>query len=127
ALGVLSGTGGTQRLARLVGKSRAIRLMVEGALLDYERAAEIGLVDEVWEATGFLDHAHTYARSFCPPHKASLAVGHIKRAVQTGLEVGLEQGLALERELQQRLFESHDAAEGIAAFNDKRKPDFRGS
>ena len=127
ALGVLPGTGGTQRLARLVGKSRAIRLMAEGSLMDYARAAELGLVDEVWPADGFLARAHEYARSFCPPNKASLAVGHIKRAVATGLEVGLEQGLALERELQQRLFESHDAAEGIAAFNDKRKPVFRGA
>lgn len=127
ALGVLPGTGGTQRLARLVGKSRAIRLMCEGTLIDYHRAAELGLVDQVWDHDGFLDRAREYARSFCPPNKASLAVGHIKRAVQTGLEVGFEQGLALERELQQRLFESHDAAEGIAAFNEKRKPEFRGT
>jgi len=127
ALGVLPGTGGTQRLSRLVGKSRAMQLMCEGTLLTYERAADIGLVNAVWDREGFMERAVAYARSFCPPHKASLAVGHVKRAVTTGLEVGLEQGLALERELQQRLFESHDAAEGIAAFNEKRKPEFKGT
>jgi enoyl-CoA hydratase/carnithine racemase len=67
-----------------------------------------------------------YAWSFCPPNKASKAVGRIKRAVQTGWEVPLESGLALERELQQQLFQSDDAREGLAAYNDKRKPEFTG-
>jgi len=127
ALGLLPGTGGTQRMARLVGKSRTMQLLCEGTLLTYQRAAEIGLVNEVWDHVGFLERAQAYARGFCPPNKASLAVGHIKRAIQTGLEVGLEQGLALERELQQRLFESDDAAAGIDAFNNQRDPEFRGS
>ncbi|MEQ8728925.1 MAG: enoyl-CoA hydratase/isomerase family protein [Sandaracinaceae bacterium] len=126
ALGVLPGTGGTQRLARMLGKAKAIELMCEGTLVDYDRAAELGLVNQVWDADGFLDRAKEYARSFCPPLKASMAVGHIKRAVQAGAEMSLENGLALERELQQRLFESEDAKEGLAAFNDKRKPEFRG-
>jgi enoyl-CoA hydratase/carnithine racemase len=126
SLGVLPGTGGTQRLARLVGKAQAMQLMVEGTLVDYDRALELGLVHHVWDANGFLDRARDYARSFCPPNRASLAVGHIKRAVQTGLEVGIEQGLALERELQQRLFASADAAEGIRAYVDKRKSKFEG-
>ena len=126
ALGVLPGTGGTQRLARMLGKAKAIELMCEGTLVDYDRAAELGLVNHVWDADGFLDRAKEYARSFCPPLKASMAVGHIKRAVKAGAEMSLENGLALERELQQRLFESEDAKEGLAAFNDKRKPEFRG-
>jgi enoyl-CoA hydratase len=67
-----------------------------------------------------------YAQSFCPPNKPSKAVGRIKRAVQTGWEVPIESGLALERELQQQLFQSEDAAEGLAAYNEKRKPDFKG-
>jgi enoyl-CoA hydratase/carnithine racemase len=66
------------------------------------------------------------ARSFCPPAKASMAVGHIKRAVQTGGEISLEAGLSLERELQQRLFVSSDAQEGIQAFVAKRPPSFAG-
>ncbi|WP_053237103.1 enoyl-CoA hydratase/isomerase family protein [Sandaracinus amylolyticus] len=126
ALGVLPGTGGTQRLSRLVGKARAIELMTEGTLIDFDRAQTLGLVNHVWEKDGFVDRALEYARGFCPPNKASLAVGHIKRAVQTGAEMALEQGLALERELQQRLFESDDAREGIAAYNEKRKPTFAG-
>ncbi len=126
ALGVLPGTGGTQRLARLVGKSRAIEMMAEGQLFDFEAAQGHGLVNHVWEKDGFIERATEYARSFCPPGRAAMAVGHIKRAVQTGAEMALEQGLALERELQQRLFESDDAREGIAAYNEKRKPSFGG-
>ena len=67
-----------------------------------------------------------YAHSLCTPNAASLAIGLIKRAVQTGSEIPLEQGLSLERELQQRLFSSDDAREGIAAYNEKRKPAFSG-
>ena len=74
----------------------------------------------------FLDGVLAYAGGFCPPHKASMAVGHIKRAVQSGLVMPLEQGLALERELQAKLFSSADAKEGISAFVEKRKPAFEG-
>lgn len=126
ALGVLPGTGGTQRLTRVLGKARAMELMCEGTLVDYDRAAELGLVNHVWEREGFTDRVREYARGFCPPNKASMAVGHIKRAVQTGGEMAIEQGLALERELQQRLFESDDAKEGIAAYNEKRRASFTG-
>lgn len=126
ALGVLPGTGGTQRLTRALGKARAMELMCEGTLVDFDRAAELGLVNHVWERDGFLDRAREYARSFCPPNKASMAVGSIKRAVSAGGEMSLEHGLSLERELQQRLFESADAAEGIRAYNEKRKPEFSG-
>src|SRR5206468_2731090 len=74
----------------------------------------------------FADAVHEYARQFTPPHKASKAVGRIKRAVQSGIESGFGESLALERELQQLLFESEDAREGIAANVEKRKPDFKG-
>ena len=67
-----------------------------------------------------------YAGKFIPPGKASKAVGRIKRAVQTGAEVSLEAGLALERELQQQLFQSEDAREGLAAFVEKRPARFKG-
>jgi enoyl-CoA hydratase len=66
------------------------------------------------------------ARSFCPPGRASKAVGLIKRAVQSGAEMTLESGLALERELQQQLFQSSDAKEGLGAYVGKRKPSFSG-
>ena len=72
------------------------------------------------EGGSFLDAVLAYAEQFTPPHKASRAVGRIKRAVQSGLEAGFGEGLALERELQQLLFESDDAREGIAANLKKR-------
>ncbi len=131
ALGVLPGTGGTQRFARLVGKARAIEMMATGALSSFEDAQAIGLVNHVWgeaelKGRSFADAVREYARQFTPPNRAAKAVGHIKRAVQSGLEAGFSEGLALERELQQRLFESEDAKEGLRAHLEKRKPAFEG-
>jgi enoyl-CoA hydratase len=129
ALGVLPGTGGTQRLARLVGRSRAIEMMVEGVKMNVQAALDRGLVNKVWKAASgddFLRQVIDYAHGFCPPSGAALAVGRIKRAVQSGLETSLEQGLALERELQAELFASSDAKEGLAAYGEKRKPQFTG-
>lgn len=129
-LGVLPGTGGTQRLVRTVGKSRAIELMATGRTFDFDEARTLGLVDHVWEAENdavFLERVLDHARTFCAPARAGLAVGLIKRAVQTGSEIPLESGLALERELQARLFASSDAREGIAAFVEKRTARFSGS
>jgi enoyl-CoA hydratase/carnithine racemase len=129
ALGVLPGTGGTQRLARMVGKTAAIELMVEGRLFDYDEAERLGIVNRQLEAGSedeFLDGVLEYARGFCPPAKAAMSVGLIKRSVQTGAELPLEAGLALERELQARLFSSDDAREGVAAFTEKREPRFEG-
>src|SRR5260370_1001435 len=125
-LGVLPGTGGTQRLARIVGKSLAIELMVKGETFSFERAQELGLVNEVFPAGAFWEQVLLYAKQFCPPHKASKAVGLIKRAVQSGAEVPFESALAIERELQQQLFQSEDAKEGIAAYNEKRVAEFKG-
>jgi enoyl-CoA hydratase/carnithine racemase len=132
ALGVLPGTGGTQRLARLLGKARALELMINGRLMSMDEAHTLGLVTEVWGADrlggqSFVDAVVAYAQTFGPPHKASLAVGRIKRAVQSGAEAGFGEGLALERELQQLLFQSDDAREGIAANVEKRPAAFKGS
>jgi enoyl-CoA hydratase len=128
-LGVMPGTGGTQRLARLVGPSRAIELMVESTMLSVERAHALGLVNKVWNAPdqdGFMRRINEYAHEFTPPQRAAMAIGRLKRAVVSGVDMGLEQGLALERELQAELFASHDAQEGLVAFTQKRKPVFRG-
>ena len=128
-LGVLPGTGGTQRLVRVVGKAKAIELMASGETFDFDRAAELGLVNQVWEAdghAGFMGKVEEYAKGFVPPATASRAVGLIKRACQTGAEIGLADGLALERELQQRLFEGEDAREGLAAYLEKRAAVFTG-
>ena len=131
ALGVLPGTGGTQRLARLVGKAHAIELMATGRLMSFDEARTLGIVHHVWgdddlKGRSFADAALDYARQFTPPHRASRAVGRMKRAVQSGTEAGFLEGLALERELQQLLFQSEDAKEGIAASLAKRKPEFKG-
>ena len=131
ALGVLPGTGGTQRLARLVGKARAIELMATGRLMSFDEAKALGVVHDVWGADAlngrsFHDAVLDYARQFTPPNKASRAVGRLKRAVQSGAESGFLEGLSLERELQQQLFQSDDAKEGLAASLEKRKPEFKG-
>ena len=131
ALGVLPGTGGTQRLARLVGKARAIELMATGRLMSMEEAKTLGIVHDVWgdaelQGRSFNDAVIEYARQFTPPGKASRAVGRMKRAVQSGAEAGFVEGLAIERELQQLLFQSEDAREGLAANLEKRKPEFKG-
>ena len=125
-LGVLPGTGGTQRLSRMLGKSKAIELMVSGKTLSFDEAKQMGLVNDVFESNGFMERVMEYARQFCPPNKAAKAVGRIKRAVQTGWEISLEAGLALERENQQLLFESDDAKEGLSAYIEKRPAKFTG-
>jgi enoyl-CoA hydratase/carnithine racemase len=129
SLGVLPGTGGTQRLVRVVGKSRAIELMTTGELFDFERGQELGLVNQLYDAdtaAAFLMQVLAYARQFTLPNKASRAVGRIKRAVQTGAEIPFESALALERELQQQLFQSEDAREGLDAYVEKRPAQFKG-
>ena len=125
-LGVLPGTGGTQRLSRIVGKSRSIEMMVKGEVFSFEKAQEVCLVNQVLENDGFWDQVVMYAKQFCTPNKAAKAVGNIKRAVCSGLEVPFESGLAIERELQQALFQSSDAKEGLAAYVDKRMAEFKG-
>jgi len=128
-LGVLPGTGGTQRLARLIGKAGAIELIVEGQNLTVERAQAAGLVHKVWDTPSHEDFQRQvldYAHEFCAPTRPSQAVGLIKRAIQSGAEMSLGEGLALERELQQQLFRSYDAKEGLLAYTQKRKPIFRG-
>jgi enoyl-CoA hydratase/carnithine racemase len=127
-LGVLPGTGGTQRLLRLVGKTRAIELMVNGTNLDVAQAMALGIVNEVidCEAANFQDRVVERCAEYTTPKAAAMAIGHIKRAVQSGAEMALEQGLALERELQAKLFASADAREGMSAFQQKRPPEFTG-
>src|SRR2546425_1175135 len=125
-LGVLPGTGGTQRLARLVGKARAIELMAKGELFSFDRAKELGIVNEIFPAKEFWEQVMLYAKLFCPPHKASKAVGLIKRSVQMGAEIPVESALALERELPQQLSKRGDEREGTAPNVDKGVGELRG-
>jgi enoyl-CoA hydratase len=129
ALGVLPGTGGTQRLTKLIGTSRAIELMAEGRNMDFDEAERLGLVNRIIDAESsdaFLTAVLEYARQFTRPNKATFAVGNIKRSCQSGAELPLEQGLALERELQALLFNSEDAKEGLTAYVEKRQARFTG-
>ena len=125
-LGLLPGTGGTQRLPRIIGKNRAIDLMVTGRMLTPKDALEWGLVNRVFPREKFWEETMAFARGLTYPHHAARAVGLIKRSVTEGLEMSMYEGLALERELQNRLFAMADAKEGFRAFLEKRKPVFHG-
>jgi len=125
-LGVLPGTGGTQRISRIIGRARSIELMATGRTFSFEEALEFGLIHYIYERESFWEDVVAYARQFCPPNKASHAVGRIKRAVVTGSEVGFAEALGIERELQQLLFTSEDAKEGLKAYVEKRQPEFKG-
>jgi enoyl-CoA hydratase len=123
-LGVLPGTGGTQRLPRLIGSARALDLMITGRRMKPEEALSIGLVNYVYPKETFAQELHAYAKALA--NGPAKAVGLIKRAVLEGMEMPLAGGLAWERELQNRLFVTEDAKEGIAAFTEKRQPSFKG-
>lgn len=127
-LGVLAGTGGTARLTRLIGKARALEMMVTGELMSFEDAHGCNLINHIWEGTAesFRQEVLDWASQFTLPHKAVKAVGNIKRSCQTGPEIPFEYHLALERELQSALFQSSDAKEGIAAYVEKRVANFTG-
>jgi enoyl-CoA hydratase/carnithine racemase len=128
SLGVLAGTGGTARLSRLVGKAKAMEIMVTGRKFSYEEAKDISLVHDIWDGSleEFQQDVIDYAGQFTLPMAASKAIGNIKRSVQSGMEIPLEYHLALERELQSDLFQSSDAKEGIAAYVEKKTPRFKG-
>ena len=130
ALGVLPGTGGTQRLVSLVGKPVAIQMMAEGTTFGFDQAHKHGLVNEIYDnedRDSFVEAVLEYAAKFTTPNKATKAVGLIKRSVQTGAELPFELALALERELQAQLFASSDAKEGLNAYIEKRPAEFTGS
>tara|TARA_B100001113_G_scaffold94935_1_gene76014 strand:+ start:616 stop:1530 length:915 start_codon:yes stop_codon:yes gene_type:complete len=129
SLGVLAGTGGTARLARLVGKARAMEIMVTGRKFSFEEARDMDLIHDIYDSVGLEDFRTDvldYAGQFTLPLAAAKAIGNIKRSVQSGIEIPLEYHLALERELQSDLFQSEDAKEGIASYVERRTPRFKG-
>lgn len=123
-LGLLPGTGGTQRLMRLIGRQKGLDMILRGTTVSPEQAKELGIVDEVVPAADLLIRAHERARSYT--EGPSYAVGQIKLAAVQGYGRPLAEGLALEREALIRLFKSHDAKEGVTAFSEKRKPEYKG-
>ena len=123
-LGLLPGTGGTQRLPRLIGHSRALHLMLTGEAVDPARALELGIVDRLFPADQLIDRTLEYARTLAGG--APIALGNIKVAATLGGQNTLDAGLALEREAVWRLFPTADAAEGLAAQTERRAPSFQG-
>jgi enoyl-CoA hydratase/carnithine racemase len=124
-LGLLPGNGGTQRLTRLIGPSRALELLVSGRTFNVEEAREMGLVADVYDAEEASDKVLEYATRLAG--LPALAVAAIKRCVHEGGQKTLDEGLVLEAELMEQLFKSKDATEGLTAFVEKRKPEFVGA
>ena len=123
-LGLSPGMGGTQRLPRLIPKSRALHLMVTGETLQPQEALQAGIVDRVFPEESFWNEVMERARKLATG--ASMAQGYIKLSVNLGLEAGLSEGLAIERAHQNQLFASEDVAEGLKAFLEKRPARFAG-
>ena len=124
SLGVLAGTGGTQRLARLIGYSRALDMNITGETLTPQEALDIGLVNKVFPQAETRERTLEYARRIA--ESASYAVSNIKLSIMNGKEMPLNVAIRYEGELQNLLFRSEDAKEGLSAFLEKRKPNWKG-
>ena len=123
-LGLLPGNGGTQRLPRLIGRTKALDLMITGRMVEPKEAFALGIVDRLFAAAELQSETMKYAKRLAGG--ATLAIGRIKRCVMEGLDLPLDDALALERDLMEPLFETQDAKEGIAAFAEKRAPVYSG-
>ncbi|MET1124194.1 MAG: enoyl-CoA hydratase-related protein [Archaeoglobaceae archaeon] len=123
-LGIIPGAGGTQRLPRLVGLGMAKYLVLTGEIIDAQTAFRIGLVDEVVEHERLMDRAMEVAKKIA--EKSPLAVKIAKRALNAAMNLPLREGLRYEASLFSLLFSSEDAKEGMRAFLEKRKPEFKG-
>jgi enoyl-CoA hydratase/carnithine racemase len=123
-LGLLPGNGGTQRLARLIGPNRALEMMLTGETVTPGKAVELGIANKIFPADSVLDEAKAYALKLA--NGPTKALAYIQRCVYEGIEQSLADGLMLERELVAELFRSEDAQEGLTAFTEKRKAEFKG-
>ncbi|MFQ5883916.1 MAG: enoyl-CoA hydratase-related protein [Thermoplasmata archaeon] len=124
SLGIFPGFGGTQRLTKLLGKGRACELVFTGKMIKAEEAERIGLVNKVVPQAELMNEAKALATEISS--KGPLAVGLAKSAINRALEVGLDDGLAYERELVSLAFSTEDKEEGLKAFMEKRPPEFEG-
>jgi enoyl-CoA hydratase len=122
-LGVVAGIGGTQRLTRFVGKSKAMDMHLTGRFMDAEEAERSGLVSRVVPAKKLLDEAMAAARKIAD--KSQIAVKAVKEAVNRSYETTLREGVLYERRLFHAMFASEDQKEGMSAFLEKREAQFR--
>ncbi|SFG94935.1 enoyl-CoA hydratase [Palleronia marisminoris] len=122
-LGIVAGLGGTQRLTRLVGKSKAMEMHLTGRFMDAEEAERSGLVSRVVPAKKLMDEAMSAAQKIS--EKSQIAVMAVKEAVNRSYETTLAEGVLHERRLFQALFATEDQTEGMAAFLEKREAQFR--
>ncbi len=123
-LGLMPGNGGTQRLPRLIGRAKALDLMITGRTFGPQEANLLGIFDRLFEMSELEQQTRAYAEALAGG--PAFAVGSIKMAVNNGVQIPLHEGLAYERALTARLFQSQDAHEGITAFVEKRKPAYQG-
>ena len=122
--GLIPMDGGTQRLPRIVGKSKALELILTGEIISAQEALEIGLVNKVIAKEELIAEAEAIARTMTT--KGPIALRYAKEAVNKGLDLSLEQGLHLEADLYLLLHTTEDRTEGIRAFLEKRPPKFKG-
>ncbi|WP_370201110.1 enoyl-CoA hydratase-related protein [Roseibium sp.] len=123
-LGVIPGMGGSQRLARLIGRVKAMDMILTGRTMDAGEALEAGLVARVFPQETFLDETIKTASEIA--NFSKIATGMAREAVNRADEISLSEGLLFERRVFHALFASKDQKEGMAAFTEKRKPEFKG-
>ena len=124
ALGIIPGAGGTQTLPRAIGPKRALELILTGRPFNAEQALQWGFVNAVHESAALLPEALATAQAIAD--NAPLATRQAKQSVTRGMQMSLADGLAFEIEAYNRLPPTDDRREGVAAFNEKRKPNFKG-
>lgn len=123
-LGLLPGNGGTQRLPRLIGVSKALELMITGDTVSPQEALHLGLVNRLYSSEELMEQTGLFAERLADG--AGVAIKHMKQAIYEGIELPLDESLARERELIEPLFETEDAKEGFTAFTEKRQPEYKG-
>lgn len=123
-LGVIPGYGGTQRMARMIGKSRALWIMLTGETMGAEEALRVGLANMVVKPEELMDATFKVAKTIC--EKGPLAVKYALLAVHHGVETDLETGLVIESAMENLVLATKDKQEGVSSFLEKRKPAFQG-